>query len=33
VPDGSETVAINVNCLDGVDPRALPSRHVHGAAY
>src|SRR5512133_1165616 len=26
MPDGTETVAINVNCLDGVDPRALPSR-------
>jgi hypothetical protein len=33
MPDGTETVAINANCLDGVDPRALPSRHVHGAAF
>lgn len=33
MPDGTETVAINVNCLDGVDPRALSPRHVHGAAY
>lgn len=33
MPDGTETIAVNVNCLEGVDPRALPSRHVHGAAY
>jgi len=26
-PDGTPMVAINVNCLDGVDPRALPARH------
>lgn len=23
-PDGTEMAAINVNCLDGVEPRALP---------
>ena len=32
MPDGSPTVAINVNCLDVVDPRALPARHHDGAA-
>ena len=31
-PDGMEMVAINVNCLDGVDPRALSSTAVNGAA-
>jgi hypothetical protein len=31
-PDGTPMVAINVNCLDGVDPRALPARHVDGRA-
>jgi hypothetical protein len=31
-PDGSPMVAINVNCLDGVDPRALPARHHDGAS-
>lgn len=30
MPDGSQTVAINVNCLDGVDPRSLESHHVDG---
>ena len=30
--DGSAMVAINVNCLDGVDPRALTSYHHDGAA-
>jgi hypothetical protein len=30
LPDGSPTVAINVNCLEGVDPRALECRHVDG---
>ncbi len=30
MPDGSPLVAINVNCLDGVDPRALESQHVDG---
>lgn len=30
MPDGSPTVAINVNCLLGVEPRKLNSRHVDG---
>ena len=30
--DGQKLVAINVNCLDGVDARALQSRFVNGAA-
>jgi hypothetical protein len=30
MPDGSPTVAINVNCLSGVDPRRLNSQHVDG---
>ena len=30
MPDGTAMVAINCNCLDGVDPRALPARHVDG---
>ena len=30
MPDGSGVVAVNVNCLEGVDPRALPSQHVDG---
>ena len=29
-PDGTPTVAINVNCLEGVDPLALPTRHFDG---
>jgi hypothetical protein len=32
MPDGTSTVAINVNCLDGVDARSLPSKHFDGAA-
>jgi hypothetical protein len=31
-PDGTAMVAINANCLEGVDPRALTSRHFDGAA-
>ena len=33
-PDGRAMVAINVNCLDGVDPRAVAARahHHDGAA-
>jgi hypothetical protein len=31
-PDGTEMVAVNVNCLDGVDARSLPYRTVDGAA-
>lgn len=30
--DGTPMVAINVNCLDGVDPRALTSKHYDGRA-
>lgn len=29
-PDGREMVAVNVNCLDDVDPRKLETRHVDG---
>lgn len=32
-PDGKEMVAVNVNCLDGVDARALDSRPVDGASF
>jgi hypothetical protein len=31
-PDGTTMVAINVNCLDGVDAEALPVQHFDGAA-
>jgi len=31
--DGVETAAVNVNCLEGVDPRALPSKHVDGRSF
>ena len=31
MPDGSPMAAVNVNCLDGVDPRALTSHHFDGA--
>jgi hypothetical protein len=31
-PDGREMVAVNVNCLDGVDARSLPSEAFDGAA-
>jgi hypothetical protein len=30
--DGSSMVAVNANCLEGVDPRALPSHSYDGAA-
>jgi hypothetical protein len=29
-PDGTEMVAINVNCLDDVDPTAVPTKHHDG---
>jgi len=32
-PDGSEMVAINVRCLDGVDPWSLPVKHVDGKSF
>jgi len=31
-PDGSAIVAVNVNVLDGVDPRALNTTHYDGKA-
>jgi hypothetical protein len=30
MPDGSPIAAINVNCLEGVAPRSLSSKHVDG---
>jgi hypothetical protein len=33
MPDGSPIVAINVNCLSGVDPRELNSQHVDGKNF
>jgi len=33
MPDGSPIAAVNVNCLDGVDPRSLKSKHVDGRSY
>lgn len=32
LPDGTPMAAVNVNCLDGVDPRALAARHHDGAS-
>lgn len=32
-PDGAEIVAVNVNCLQGVDPRKLASKAMDGASY
>ncbi|KAF1711131.1 aldehyde-activating protein [Pseudoxanthomonas kalamensis DSM 18571] len=32
-PDGSEMVAVNVNCLAGVEPRQLHSKHVDGRSF
>lgn len=29
-PDGTPMVAINANCLEGIDPRTLKSRHYDG---
>jgi hypothetical protein len=31
-PDGSSVVALNVNCLEGVNPRALKSHAFDGAS-
>jgi hypothetical protein len=31
--DGTQAAAVNVNCLDGVDPRALTSKHVDGRSF
>ena len=33
MPDGSPIAAVNVNCLEGVNPRALNSQHVDGRSY
>jgi hypothetical protein len=33
MPDGSPVAAINVNCLEGVEPRSLNSQHVDGKSY
>lgn len=33
MPDGSPTVAINVNCLSDVKPRELTSTHVDGRSF
>jgi hypothetical protein len=33
MPDGTQTVAINVNCLSGVEPRQLNSQHVDGKSF
>ncbi len=30
-PDGMDMIAVNANCLDGVDPRKLQSHHMNGA--
>ena len=32
MPDGTKMAAINVNTVEGVDPRALDSKHVDGAS-
>ena len=32
-PDGAAVVAVNANCLDGIDPRSLPVTHVDGASF
>lgn len=32
MPDGTPMLAVNVNCLDGVDVEALPVQHFDGAA-
>lgn len=33
MPDGTQMVAINVNCLDGVEPSALSPRPVDGRSF
>ena len=32
MPDGTPMIAVNVNCLEGVDPRALKTTHYDGAS-
>jgi len=31
--DGTPRAAVNVNCLDGVDPQVLKSKHVDGKSF
>ena len=31
--DGAPMAAVNANCLDNVDPRALKSKHVDGRSF
>lgn len=33
MPDGTPSVAINVNCLSGVDPGELDSQHMDGKNF
>ncbi|HEX9875529.1 MAG TPA: GFA family protein [Gammaproteobacteria bacterium] len=33
MPDGSPIAAVNVNCLEGVEPRSLQPKHVDGRSY
>ncbi|MDX1402221.1 MAG: GFA family protein [Kiloniellales bacterium] len=33
MPDGTKTVAVNVNCLEDVNPRQLSSRQIDGKSY
>lgn len=33
MPDGSPTVAVNANCLDGIEPRQLHSQQVDGKSF
>lgn len=33
MPDGTEIAAININCLEGVDPRAIPAKAVDGRSF
>lgn len=32
-PDGRQMIAVNVNCLDGVDARALNGKAVDAASF
>ncbi|WP_373356423.1 GFA family protein [Pseudoroseicyclus sp. CXY001] len=32
MPDGAEMAAVNLNCVEGVDPRAIKARHYDGAS-
>lgn len=33
MPAGTPIAAINVNCLEGVDPRSLESKHMDGRSF